>query len=263
MDHVGASLKRKLGPLPVWAWALIGGVSLYVYRNRNGGGGPLGTSSTTSDGSSTGTLSSGAAGGGLGDNSALERELSTLEQKVSRQAGTIAKLRKRLRSKGKKKHPRPHHHKPHRDAQGKTAKKAATRTKTHVPASARAPRRDRMTFSRAHRPIELVKQRGHGPGAGLATLSMPEPSSRAHGRAGGSEHGLGARTHFGGYGSASDRRHRPEQPPAPGRSTRHRPVGGGSAHTLEREAPPPPARSSTRAPAPRHTAPAQAQGRRR
>lgn len=34
MGNVKASLKRKFGPLPVWAWALIAGAALYVYRTR-------------------------------------------------------------------------------------------------------------------------------------------------------------------------------------------------------------------------------------
>lgn len=34
MANVKASLQRKLGPLPVWAWALIAGAALYVYRTR-------------------------------------------------------------------------------------------------------------------------------------------------------------------------------------------------------------------------------------
>lgn len=33
-DNIGAALKRKLGPLPVWAWAVISGVALYVLRAR-------------------------------------------------------------------------------------------------------------------------------------------------------------------------------------------------------------------------------------
>lgn len=34
MSNVKESLTRKLGPLPAWAWFLIGGVALYWYRNR-------------------------------------------------------------------------------------------------------------------------------------------------------------------------------------------------------------------------------------
>lgn len=37
MGSIGQSLQRKLGPLPVWAWALIAGIGLYVIRNRNSG----------------------------------------------------------------------------------------------------------------------------------------------------------------------------------------------------------------------------------
>lgn len=33
-SSIGNSLKRKLGPLPVWAWAVIAGIALYVIRSR-------------------------------------------------------------------------------------------------------------------------------------------------------------------------------------------------------------------------------------
>lgn len=36
---ISGSLTRKVGPLPVWAWALIAGIGLYVIRNRSGAGG--------------------------------------------------------------------------------------------------------------------------------------------------------------------------------------------------------------------------------
>jgi len=39
VQRVGASLKRKLGPLPVWAWAILAGGAVYLYRRQAGGGG--------------------------------------------------------------------------------------------------------------------------------------------------------------------------------------------------------------------------------
>lgn len=33
-ETIGAALKRKLGPLPVWAWSVIGGIVLYFLRKR-------------------------------------------------------------------------------------------------------------------------------------------------------------------------------------------------------------------------------------
>lgn len=33
-DEIKDSLTRKLGPLPIWVWAVIAGVALYVVRNR-------------------------------------------------------------------------------------------------------------------------------------------------------------------------------------------------------------------------------------
>lgn len=34
LDTIGAALRRKLGPLPVWAWSLIGGSVLYFLRAK-------------------------------------------------------------------------------------------------------------------------------------------------------------------------------------------------------------------------------------
>lgn len=48
MNNVKNALTRKLGPLPVWAWALVAGVLLYYYRNRSGA---VGTQSGTGTGS--------------------------------------------------------------------------------------------------------------------------------------------------------------------------------------------------------------------
>lgn len=46
LNRIRESLTRKLGPLPVWAWALIAGAGLYVYRMRQSGG-AVDTASTT------------------------------------------------------------------------------------------------------------------------------------------------------------------------------------------------------------------------
>ncbi len=37
MDNVKNALTRKLGPLPVWAWAIIAGIGVWYYRNRMSG----------------------------------------------------------------------------------------------------------------------------------------------------------------------------------------------------------------------------------
>lgn len=47
MTDISTALKRKLGPLPAWAWALIGGVGLYWYRNRSGSSVAGGTTAST------------------------------------------------------------------------------------------------------------------------------------------------------------------------------------------------------------------------
>lgn len=39
LDTIGAALRRKLGPLPVWVWAIFGGVVVYFLRKRGYFGG--------------------------------------------------------------------------------------------------------------------------------------------------------------------------------------------------------------------------------
>jgi hypothetical protein len=60
VSKVKDSLTRKLGPLPIWAWAIIGGGLLYWYRNR------------TSSASGTGT-------GSVGPTAATPQPVTTLE----------------------------------------------------------------------------------------------------------------------------------------------------------------------------------------
>lgn len=49
MGNIGESLQRKLGPLPVWAWALGAGILLYLIRARKGGGAAQAAGSTGGD----------------------------------------------------------------------------------------------------------------------------------------------------------------------------------------------------------------------
>lgn len=41
VDTIGAALRRKLGPLPVWIWAIFGGMVVYFLRKRGYFGGGL------------------------------------------------------------------------------------------------------------------------------------------------------------------------------------------------------------------------------
>lgn len=61
MNNVKQSLTRKLGPLPVWAWALIFGAALYIYRSRKAltGGASSALTSATDTSTGTGTGSGG------------------------------------------------------------------------------------------------------------------------------------------------------------------------------------------------------------
>ena len=36
MSNIGATLKRKFGPLPVWGWAIVAFIAVYWYRNKSG-----------------------------------------------------------------------------------------------------------------------------------------------------------------------------------------------------------------------------------
>lgn len=47
LDSIGAALKRKLGPLPVWVWAILGGIVVYFLRSRGYFGSTLGTDTGT------------------------------------------------------------------------------------------------------------------------------------------------------------------------------------------------------------------------
>lgn len=82
MGKIGQSLKRKVGPLPMWAWLGIAGVALYLYRRRqaaSAAANPDTGSSTTPDtadygpygdgayGDSSGAGSGGSDGSGGGD----------------------------------------------------------------------------------------------------------------------------------------------------------------------------------------------------
>lgn len=46
LDTIGAALKRKLGPLPVWIWAILGGMIVYFLRSKGYFGGGLQTADT-------------------------------------------------------------------------------------------------------------------------------------------------------------------------------------------------------------------------
>lgn len=46
IETIGAALRRKLGPLPVWIWAIIGGVIVYWMRSKGYFSGVLGSGST-------------------------------------------------------------------------------------------------------------------------------------------------------------------------------------------------------------------------
>ena len=77
-NSIGASLKRKIGPLPAWAWLVLFGVGVYWYQHRAGASQSTPAAATASDTLGTGVDTSGAqqsSGGGGGgptpDNSGL------------------------------------------------------------------------------------------------------------------------------------------------------------------------------------------------
>lgn len=272
MDHVGASLKRKLGPLPVWGWAVISGVILYYVRNRSSsssGGGILGgllggTSTGNSTGSSTGTLSSGAAEGGSGDYSALSNEVAQLEKKVAaetakikKQQGTIAKLRKKLKKKPKSKT------KTKTKARVVTKpKKAVVHTAARVPARSGSVRRNRTTVTTTTG--ATTKPRGGIlPRRGVSSGVRP-PSVRSVARAGETAAtGASSRAKIGLGGVGGSFRHRPAAPSAQGSVRRNRAAAGPATHSVQRETPAPAkAKTPARTPAPRHQAAAKT-GRKR
>jgi len=69
MTKIRQSLTRKIGPLPLWAWGIIAGVAIYVYRSRQalvtGAGTPASVDANSP--SVTDQTGSGSGGGGGGD----------------------------------------------------------------------------------------------------------------------------------------------------------------------------------------------------
>jgi len=65
MTKLKQSLTRKVGPLPAWAWAIIAGTALYIYRSRQALASGAGTPAST-DANSPGVTdqTGGGAGGG-------------------------------------------------------------------------------------------------------------------------------------------------------------------------------------------------------
>jgi hypothetical protein len=63
MQRTKNALTRKLGPLPVWAWTIIGGIAVFWYRNRSGS---TSTASTATVPTATAPYPTDGGGGGYG-----------------------------------------------------------------------------------------------------------------------------------------------------------------------------------------------------
>lgn len=92
------ALKRKVGPLPVWAWAVLGAVVVfYVFRHFKTGGAstaatstqPTANTSTTGTGSAGGTSSPPASGQG----SAIDQSTASL---LGQMSGNLAYVNSNL-----------------------------------------------------------------------------------------------------------------------------------------------------------------------
>jgi hypothetical protein len=65
LNEIREALTRKAGPLPVWAWALIAGAAIYVYRTRKSlaGGATIDGGGTGSGGATSPGVSDSTGGG--------------------------------------------------------------------------------------------------------------------------------------------------------------------------------------------------------
>lgn len=66
MTKLKQSLTRKIGPLPLWAWGIIAGVAIYVYRSRQALASGAGTPAST-DANTPGISDQTGSGGGSGE----------------------------------------------------------------------------------------------------------------------------------------------------------------------------------------------------
>ncbi len=239
MRHHAAALTRKLGPLPVWAWALGSGVVLYVVRNRQGGGsggGILGSLGFASGG--TGTSAS-PAGGTTGEPGPAGPAGPTGP------AGKVPKAKKPPRHRKKKKH-RPHrrHHRAHGHPRGPHGPTPRPQARPRLVIPGLKPVRDRAGVTASADAMgvtRLLRVRGYHTRAGLD--ARPPAGTNAV-DAQRSSIGLpdGARAHTGGLEAVPASRARTAAPAPEGRTDRSRGMTGQPApHALDREQPPAPA----------------------
>lgn len=199
-NRVGAALKRKLGPLPVWAWAIIAGGVLYWYRNRGGSASSSGTGADLQplaggpgDNSGAGGGTGGGTGGGDGDGTG---------------GGRKHKKRQKHPKRRRRHHkPPPHHGRGHPPHRPEPKPKRRVKGRKH-------PHRDRRHI---HHRVHLRGR--HRGGAGNPDAGIPAAL-----RAGQTRH-RGARTNTGADFRAATVE-RPSSPPAEAPARRSRAMSG-------------------------------------
>lgn len=260
-ETIGAALKRKLGPLPVWIWAILGGVVVYYLRSKGYFQGVLGSNdvnqgetlqprqaaattpqaqTTLQPGESvydpnTGALTTAPGGGAVGDGGGVDQSQGMEDLADAIRNGLTTTIRVDSRS------PR-------------TAKSAAKAKKADTAAKGKA----RKTHAAAVRAAKKRKAHAQAPGH-KGTTKKAAPAHKTKARSSASiGHDTGrTNNHKPGARSASKPRH----PVAAAKSTtRQRPTHGLVRKTAPNAHPaathPTPKPATHHAPPPRPSAPA-------
>ena len=243
MSHHAAALKRKLGPLPVWGWAIVAGVVLYVVRNRSSSGG--------------GILGGLLGGYGSSSSGAGNTQLQAGEPGPMGQPGRPVKPGKPAKPPRVKKHKKPRKHKKHpkHPKAGKAAPQlraaVARHVNNHVPPRGGSHQRNRTgVVTNGSMPAGSLYSRGRRmrlPKFGLDAMTS-HPSRRDTGRARlRTPIDAGVRAHQGEHtpGAGPHFRSRPLTGNTEGSRRRLRSLTGPAGHTVDRMQPAPPAAART------------------
>ncbi len=219
MKRHANALTRKLGPLPVWAWALVSGGVLYVVRNRGTLTGAGGTSASP-QGGTTGMPGPAGPQGRPG--------------KPGKPARKPKGKKPPRRKKPPKKHRKPKHPKgAPPGVQGPTSQ----RRRVVVPNLARHRNRTTVTTGTgSHGLPALSRDRGTQPHAGLALSAAAAMPGNAHdGQRSEPRFPIEqGRAHTGGVDRTPQARARTAEPTAEGRTNRTRVLGGTQPHAIDR-----------------------------
>lgn len=237
MTHHANALKRKLGPLPVWGWALVTGVVLYVVRNRNAAGGLLAGGSATGSSTAPGDPLPLSGPPPLPPRGRKHKPPRRRKHKIPRPRRHKPVGHGHPKAPAGVEEPKPKHHHPHGPHH---------RDRTHIGGGG-----SRTAFAIASR------LRGRHEKAGLHVAAVQPTNSRQAQRSEVRHPIEQGRTHTGDFHTAPHFRERPATAPVEGRTSRTRTLTGPAEHAVDRVAPtssakpqPTATRAPSRTPAP-------------